>query len=152
MDTYNQTYDQDLGVEGTDKYGNPVENTVGMIAVTHRVNGDTTCMGCHVPQLSEQISEGINWITGNYEVVETQDGLQVPTERDLAQLCEARGISDEQFCLNDACHLNDNGTTMTRNDLIALTSDFTRNPHVAQHGEVSCGECHKAHRASEANP
>lgn len=65
-------------------------------------------------------------------------------------MVEARGLeSGEEFCLNEACHVNDDGSVMTRDDLIEATSDMgERNPHVAQHGEVACSECHKAHRAS----
>ena len=54
----------------------------------------------------------------------------------------ARGIEPDQFCLNESCH------NMTRDDLIQATSDLERNPHVAQHGENQCSDCHKAHRAS----
>ena len=54
----------------------------------------------------------------------------------------ARGIEPDQFCLNESCH------NMTRDDLIQATADLERNPHVAQHGENQCSDCHKAHRAS----
>ena len=54
----------------------------------------------------------------------------------------ARGIEPDQFCLNESCH------NMTRDDLIQATSDLERNPHVPQHGENQCSDCHKAHRAS----
>ena len=37
---------------------------------------------------------------------------------------------------------------MTRDDLIQATADMERNPHVPQHGENQCSDCHKAHRAS----
>ena len=57
-------------------------------------------------------------------------------------LVAARGIEPDQFCLNESCH------NMTRDDLIQATSDLERNPHVAQHGENQCSDCHKAHRAS----
>ena len=145
MDPYNQTYDQEDGVAGTDKWGNEVSNTHSMLAVSHKTaseNGgaDATCMSCHVPQLSEQISEGINWVTGNY--------YAELDERSLEDLVEARGISTDEFCMNEACHTNSDGSVMTRDDLIALTADYERNPHVAEHEEYDCGTCHKAHRAS----
>ena len=76
----------------------------------------------------------MSWVTGNY--------VAPLEERDLDQLTEARGIEGEQFCLNEACH------NMTRDDLIKATSGMEFNPHVAQHGEIACNECHKAHRAS----
>ncbi|NHM14143.1 cytochrome c-type protein Cgr1 [Xiamenia xianingshaonis] len=149
MDPYNATYDQDAGVAGIDKYGNEVASTNGMLAVTHKANeSQSTCMSCHVPQISEQITEGINWVTGNYEVVKTKTGALVPTERGLDQLTAARGIAPEAFCLNEACHANDDGTAMTRKDLVAATADMERNPHLEPHGETNCSDCHKAHRAS----
>ena len=134
MDSYGATYDQELNTTGTDKWGNTVENTRGMLCLTHKATG-ATCMSCHVPTLSEQVSEGIGWITGNY--------YYPLEERSLDDLVAARGLENsDEFCLNESCH------NLTRDDLIEVTSDMTRNPHVAQHGEVSCSECHKAHRAS----
>ena len=108
----------------------------------HRAQNGTTCLGCHVPTLSEQIGEGMSWITGSYEVLNTQTGQQVVPEKSLEDLVAARGIEPDQFCLNESCH------NMTRDDLIQATADLERNPHVAQHGENQCSDCHKAHRAS----
>ncbi|WP_251178439.1 cytochrome c3 family protein [Adlercreutzia agrestimuris] len=145
MDPYNQTYDQADNTAGVDKWGNEVSNTHSMLAVTHKASVEdggagATCMSCHVPQLSEQISEGMNWVTGNY--------VNPLEERSLEDLVEARGIPADEFCLNAACHSNGEGGAMTRDDLIALTADMERNPHVAQHGANECSDCHKAHRAS----
>lgn len=148
MDAYNLTYDQEPGTAGVDKWGNAVANTSGMLAVTHKAEAETTCMGCHVPQLSEQISEGLGWVSGNYEVVATSNDLFVPQERSLSHLTAARGIASEAFCLNEACHTLDDGTPMTRADLVELTSGYERNPHEERHEAVACDECHKAHRES----
>ncbi len=134
MDPYNATYDQELNTTGVDKWGNDVENTSSMLAVTHKALGKT-CMNCHVPTLSEQVGEGISWVTGNY--------VYPLEERSLDDLVAARGLENsDEFCLNESCH------NMTRDDLVQATSDMKRNPHVAQHGKVACSECHKAHRAS----
>lgn len=134
MDPYNATFDQALDSEGVDKWGNTVENTSSMLCVTHAAEG-LACLDCHVPTLGEQISEGMNWISGNY--------VYPLEERDLEELVEARGIKDsDEFCLNEACH------SQTREDLAAATADMKRNPHVGQHGKVACSECHKAHRSS----
>ena len=121
MDPYNATYDQEAGTTGVDKWGNEVANTNSMLCVSHKVSTDqggagATCMGCHVPTLSEQMSEGMNWVTGNY--------VYPLEERSDEDLTEARG------------------------DLVEATSDMEFNPHVAQHGEIACTDCHKAHRAS----
>lgn len=139
MAAYNATYDQEPNTTGVDKYGNEVSNTSSMLCVTHKVSTEeggagATCLSCHVPTLSEQISEGLGWVAGDY--------VYPLYERTSDELTEARGAEGDEFCLNESCH------NLTRDDLAELTSDMTRNPHVAQHGEVACTECHKAHRAS----
>lgn len=149
MDAINATYDQEPGAAGIDKYGNAVANTNGMLAVSHQ-DGDlnVTCLECHVPQISEQIGEGISWVGGNYEVVENKDGQMLPTEKTLEDLVVARGLAPEQFCLTSGCHVNEDGNAMSIEDLKEETSDLAHNPHDFQHGDVACSDCHKAHRAS----
>ena len=142
MDAYLPTYEAEPGQAATDVWGNEVANASGMMAAVHRAQNGTTCLGCHVPTLSEQIGEGMSWITGSYEVLNTQTGQQVVPEKSLEDLVAARGIEPDQFCLNESCH------NMTRDDLIQATADLERNPHVAQHGENQCSDCHRAHRAS----
>lgn len=148
MDPYLSTYEAEVGQEATDKYGNTVEDASGMLAATHRVEAGSSCMDCHVPTMSEQVSEGMSWITGSYTLVSGGSGSGVLEERSMDDLAEARGADGEQFCLNKACHANDDGTAMTRDDLIAATSDLALNPHVIEHDELACTDCHKAHRAS----
>lgn len=133
MDEYLETYEQEPGTTGVDKWGNEVSNTNAMLAVSHKAQGKD-CMSCHVPTLSEQMSEGINWVTGNY--------VYPLEERDTDMLTEARGLDGDEFCLNESCH------NLTRDDLVKATSGMEFNPHKAQHGEIECSECHKAHRAS----
>lgn len=149
MDAYYETY-----ADGSyDKFGNELTDDSSknaMMSYLH-AQSDVTCMGCHVPTLSEQIGEGMNWITGNYEVVGTNSqGQTILTDRTLADLTAARGVSEDEFCLNSGCHVNSDGSVMTRDDLIAATADLssTRNPHLAQHGENACSDCHKAHSQS----
>lgn len=142
MDPYLPTYESPADEPGTDKWGNEVSNSNAMMASLHREQSDATCLSCHVPTLGEQVTEAANWITGNYEVLETQSGMQVLAECSLDDLVAARGVDADEFCLNESCH------NMTRDDLIEATSDMYRNPHVAQHRENSCSDCHKAHRAS----
>lgn len=142
MDGYLTTFNEELGTEGVDKWGNKVSDTSSMLATVHASHEGTNCISCHVPTIGEQVSEGIKWLTGNYEVVQSKDLHFTPTEKSLSDLTAARGIDGEQFCLNSSCH------NMTREELAEKTSSMTRNPHVEQHGEVQCSECHKAHRAS----
>lgn len=143
MDPYLPTYESEINSEGIDKWGNTVSDTNAMLAPVHRAENENTCMSCHVPVLSEQVAEAVNWISGNYEVVTTQTGMQVISECTLEDLTEAQGIEPDKFCLNDNCH------NMTRADLEEATKDLgMRNPHEQPHGDMQCSECHKAHRAS----
>ena len=142
MDPYLPTYESTPGQATTDKWGNEVKDASAMLAATHRADENITCMGCHVPTLSEQVSEGITWITGQYTVKDNATYGMVLEERGLDQLTEARGISKDEFCLNAACH------DLTRADLKAKTADRAINPHDDHHGKQDCSNCHKAHRAS----
>lgn len=134
MDPYLPTYETEPGQATQDKWGNEVADAGAMLAASHRSENGDTCMSCHVPTLSEQVSEGIGWLTGDY-----YDPL---SERTLDQLTAARGVDGEQFCLNEACH------DFTRDQLVEMTADLEFNPHVSQHEERDCSDCHKAHRAS----
>ena len=93
-----------------------------------------------MPPLSERVFEGIAWPTGDY--------YTELDERSLDGLVEAQAVPTNEFRTSEACHVNDDGTVMTRDDLVALTADYERNPRVAEHQEYNCGTYHKAHRAS----
>ncbi len=152
MDAYVDTY-----INGTtDKYGNELTDDAeknAMLAYYHgnSIDEEVDCLSCHVPTLAEQITEGLSWVTGSYEVLGANlSGTTILADRTLADLVEARGIDEDEFCLNDSCHhVADDGSTITsREDLIEATADLERNPHVAQHGTVACSSCHNAHEQS----
>ena len=144
-------HEPEPGQAATDKWGNQVADASGMLSAAHRTNdSNATCLSCHQPVISEQVSEGLSWASGNYTLMAT-DGNPAGelTERGTSQLTEARGVAGDEFCLNKDCH------NLTREDLTALTeveSDnpavIIRNPHSWQHGQQACSDCHKAHRAS----
>ena len=134
MDSYLETYEAPLGQASFDKWGNSVEDSSTMLAAVHAAEGDT-CMDCHVPTMSEQISEGLAWVSGNYSFP--------LLERNASDLTEASGRNADELCLNEACH------NLTREDLIEKTSHMDPyNPHSPHHMELECTTCHKAHRAS----
>ena len=134
MDKYYETYAQEPGVAGFDKYGNEVSNTSSMLAVSHAAAG-VTCLDCHTATVDQQIAEAKAWYSGNY---------RFPLkERRLKDLVVATGITEDEFCLREGCH------EVTRDDLMEATSAATVNPHYAIHGQQSCSMCHKAHRASQ---
>lgn len=144
QDGYLETYEAEPGQVAMDKWGNEVADAHGMLSSVHRAGAaDATCMSCHIPSIGQQVSEGLAWASGNYEVGKTSMGTFVPLERDLDTLVATRGLSSgDEFCLNESCH------NLTRDDLVQATSNLAFNPHVAQHGEAECSDCHKAHRAS----
>ena len=140
MDAYLPTYEAEPGQAATDVWGNEVANASGMMAAVHRAENGTTCLGCHVPTLSEQIGEGMSWITGSYEVLNTQT-VAGRAEKSLEDLVAARGI--ERSVLPER--------VLPQHDARRPDPGHLRSgaqPHVAQHGENQCSDCHKAHRAS----
>lgn len=95
-----------------------------LLSAVHQ-GADVTCMGCHVPTLSEQLAEGAAWVTGGYDLPLEQRSF------------------DDGFCLNKACH------DTSREGLAAATQDRAYNPHEEYHGErLACGDCHKVHEPS----
>jgi len=141
MDEYYETYLATSGSSATDKYGNEVSDASSMLAVTHREAGEG-CLDCHVPTIGEMVGEGLAWIPGNY--------YYPLSERDLTDLTSARKLDEDEFCLNGNCHhVSSSGSTIdSRESLAAATDDQAFNPHDDFHGDFSCGDCHKAHRAS----
>ena len=117
----------------TDKWGNHVKKADAMLASKHGAMGKR-CMACHVPAIQEQVTEGIEWISGNY--------YNPLSERDLARLVFYRGAGETEFCLNSGCH------NITKAGLAKETANMARNPHSWHHSEYTCSDCHKAHRAS----
>lgn len=142
MDAYGKTY---LGE--VDEFGNELssEEADTMLSYAHsKYMGGITCMGCHQPVLSEQISEGLAWVAGNYYIEGyNKDGNALIEPRSLADLTEARGVPAQEFCLNDKCHV----TTPDRAALFDKTKylESEYNPHSDRHGEITCGTCHKGH-------
>ena len=142
MDPYLPTFESTPGQPAEDKWGNEVKDANAMLAATHRANQNSTCTDCHVPTLSQQVSEAMAWVSGNYEVKDNEKYGMVIHERALEDLTEEMGVYKDEFCLNERCH------NMTRADLTAKTANLARNPHAWYHAKQDCNECHKAHRAS----
>ena len=149
MDQYLETYEQEQGVEGFDKYGNEMENTNAAMSTLHRANMTTakptiTCLMCHEPTLPEQASEGIAFVTGNY-----LDPLDERVGYDLTRWHNADATT---FCANENCHsylLGEDGL-VDRSKLEHVTASMEFNPHDTHHAnaQMTCTNCHKGHRAS----
>ena len=147
--TYVDNYMQEQDAPGTDKYGNPVENTSAMMAVLHRetkatAKSEILCVDCHIPNFVELAHDGMNFVSGNYPLPRN--------ERSLSELTSWDNKAGETFCANENCHvylLGDDGQiSMTK--LAQSTSSRAFNPHAQQHEALSleCNDCHKGHRAS----
>ena len=98
MDAFVETYYEEPGAAATDKWGNEVTNSNAMLAVTH-AESNVNCLGCHVPSIGQQIHEGMEYVTGAYEMP--------LKEKSLSELLEGRGEqadSSDQFCLREGCH------------------------------------------------
>lgn len=145
MDAYGKTYDGHV-----DEFGNELtpEEADTMLAYAHsKYMGGITCMGCHEPVLSEQVSEGLKWVSGDYYIEGyNQDGDALLEPRSLADLTEARGVPAVEFCVNEKCHV----TTPDREALIEKTKylESEYNPHLERHEAITCGTCHKGHTQS----
>ncbi len=108
-------------------YGQPEQ-----MAFTHQVE-DVACLDCHVPTLEEQVTEGLSWIRGDYEV-------------DEAGMLTTVGVrSDSAMCATSGCH--------EWSDVVAATENWGGeegvNPHLSHQGEaIDCSNCHSAHDTS----
>lgn len=141
--------------DGThDKYGNELtpDEDQAMMGYLHYQNGYTDCLGCHVPTISEQVSEASEWVTGDYTVIgPTKSGEYMIQARTLDELAEARGLDNSSdFCLASGCHVTDDGAEVTADNLEDVTAGLseTRNPHNNYHNNTTCSDCHKAHAQS----
>lgn len=135
MDPYLPTYESEPGQPTVDKWGNEVVDASAMMSAVHREYGEVTCLMCHVPSIEEQVTEGVEYVSGGY--------YAPLSERSLSDLVAYRNVDDPtEFCLNESCH------NMTKADLTKATSNMARNPHAWHHFEYTCTDCHKAHRAS----
>ena len=115
-----------------DSYVESYYNTDGTSLANAHAKAGKDCLTCHTPELGEQITEGLNWVSGNYAYDEESQHL----------VSRGEEFATQEFCLNESCH------NMTRDELTESTSDMAFNPHVQQHGDIDCGECHKAHSES----
>lgn len=151
MDVYYDSYSQEKGAAGTDKWGNEVTDTSAMLAVAHANNDTTgkskvTCLDCHHAVIGEQIAEGTEYLTGNYYAQ-----LDERVGEDLTSWWKE---DEDRFCANENCHVRLQGADgeIDRDRLEKMTAArFGKyNPHSQHHDgiEISCTDCHKGHRAS----
>lgn len=139
-----------------DAYGNEMQSdaqSMAMMAYMHKEVNNQTCLQCHVAAMEEQVTEGIHWITGNFETAGTNSlGYTYMHDATGDQLVKYRSVTADQFCLADGCHTTTAGEAlMTREQLTEATAYLgERNPHkFDQHyGVNQCTDCHKGHSQS----
>ena len=139
MDPYVATYNSPENGTATDKWGNEVANSNAMLVVSHKEQGKK-CLDCHVPDLSQQLAEVGETLSGNYYVPLSE--VSVLELRENAHQGSESGRGDE-FCMNQTCH-----SDLSRQELTQRTSGLSFNPHAWQHEQNECSACHKSHRAS----
>jgi flagellar basal body-associated protein FliL len=134
MDPYVASYEDGTSI-------NPLQADSGaVLSVTLHKDSDQNlnCLECHVPTMSEQITEGIHWVTGSYEL---------PIEMKLVAgepKADSGNKNGEEFCLRPGCHTDINNF----DDLKASTADQKRNPHDSHLGKQDCSQCHQTHEQS----
>lgn len=93
------------------------------LSVAVHASQGVACLSCHKSNLTEQVAEGVSWVSGGYDLPLEQRSF------------------DDSFCLNAQCH------DMSRGDL-AKATEQKYNPHSDYHETLECGSCHKAHEPS----
>ena len=146
-----------------DAYGNEMtteQASMSMMAYMHKEVNDQTCLQCHVPTMEEQITEGIHWVTGDFEIAGTNSqGYGYMPDSTGDQLVKYRSITADQFCLAEGCHTDVAGNQiLTRDQLTEATANLAsdlggnpdRNPHMfdQHYGVNQCTDCHKGHSQS----
>jgi flagellar basal body-associated protein FliL len=133
MDPYVASYETGVSVNAAQA------DSGALLSVTLHKDSEQNldCLTCHVPSMSEQITEGMKWVTGDYTL---------PLEMKVAngQPKDEGDKNGEEFCLREGCHTDIN----TIDDLKAATSDQTRNPHESHLGKQDCSTCHQTHEQS----
>ena len=104
------------------------------LLVSTHAGADVTCLDCHEPTISQQLTELSHWISGEYAY--DADSRQLPTRRDE--------LVNEETCLQSDCH------DMTHEELARETSGLALNPHEFGefHAKVPCSTCHTMHGVS----
>ena len=146
-----------------DAYGNEMKtdaHKMAMMAYMHKEVNSQTCLQCHVAAMEEQITEGVHWVTGNFETAGTNSlGYTYMHEATGDQLVKYRSVTADEFCLVPGCHTDTAGNeVLTREQLTAVTANLAadlganpdRNPHyfTKHYGVNQCTDCHKGHSQS----
>jgi flagellar basal body-associated protein FliL len=133
MDPYVASYEEGVSI-------NPLQTEGVILSVTLHKDSDQqlNCLKCHEPEMSEQIEEGLKWVTGDYELpVEMKIVAGEPKEG-------SGNKSGPTFCRREGCHTD----VSSIEELKAVTAEQHRNPHDSHLGNQDCSNCHQTHEQS----
>jgi hypothetical protein len=107
------------------------DNASGKLANTH-AQANVKCLDCHEATISDQVTEGIAWITGNYKVDAS------------GNIVGDNVTATKAFCAKSGCH--------DWNAVVVATTDWGGssgvNPHSSHQGTIACSNCHSVHGTS----
>jgi hypothetical protein len=146
MDPYVVSYQ-----DGTSVNVAQADSDATLSVTTHKEEG-YNCLDCHEPSMSEQVTEGLRWVTGDYqvsngEIVETNAKGVTENVMLLTAGRSTPGEGDKdgvEFCLRPECHEG----ISSLEELKAATSDLAKNPHQSHNGDMDCSTCHQTHEQS----
>jgi hypothetical protein len=107
-----------------------------MITSHAKAKNTVRCVDCHKQTIREMATEGIHWLTGNYDF---------PLRK--------RKFGTRTFCLASGCHDENKIMKASQGEKIAKAvnpiGDAVRyNQHDPRHGKQDCNRCHSVHGRS----
>jgi hypothetical protein len=135
MDPYVESYQNGISINAAQ-----ADSDAKLSVTLHKESDqEITCLTCHVTSMSEQINEGMHWVSGDYELPLEMKVVAKQIEEEPGG--DKNGIT---FCLRPECHEG----VSSLDDLKKLTSDRHRNPHDSHLGNQDCSNCHQTHEQS----
>jgi flagellar basal body-associated protein FliL len=135
MDPYVESYQNGISINAAQ-----ADSDAKLSVTLHKESDqDITCLTCHVTSMSEQINEGLHWVSGDYELPLEMKVVAKQIEEEPGG--DKNGIT---FCLRPECHEG----IASLDDLKKATDDRHRNPHDSHLGNQDCSNCHQTHEQS----
>ncbi|WP_080803401.1 cytochrome c3 family protein [Arabiibacter massiliensis] len=117
-----------------DSYVEGYESSDSSLLVTTHARTGSKCLDCHEAKLDEQLTEGMKWLSGDFETP-----------------LDSSDIGSREFCLE--CHGDE------WDSIVASTADMKGtktvynpeglyNPHDNHRGDDNCSMCHSMHEQS----
>jgi hypothetical protein len=137
MDAYVASYDDNISINEKEVDATGPDAAPLSVTLHKESDQDINCLTCHEPNIEEQITEAMAWVSGDYTM--PLEGIKVVAS-DQPKEGEVSGFT---FCLREGCHAE-----TTYDELKESSSDLARNVHEGQHGYTECSSCHQTHEQS----